>query len=102
MTRVIDAVRQNLRNMKKKSPRVADENMYREENGVRNIDNTIRRWNGISLICSIIRAPLYLLSCVSHPRMNGADGVWASGELAQTAEINHVMVSDGMRYVILM
>lgn len=107
MTRMMDAVRQNLRNMKK-SPRVADVNMYEDENGaelpvfIRDIDRNRHGWNGISLIYSIIRAPLTLLSCVSHPRMNGADGAWASGEPAQTAEINHLMVSDGMRYAIMM
>ncbi|OMO75826.1 hypothetical protein COLO4_25851 [Corchorus olitorius] len=59
-------------------------------------------WNGVSVICSVVRAPLSLLSCFSQPHANGADGVWVSTEFAQISEMNHLMVSDSMRYAILM
>ncbi|KAA8524800.1 hypothetical protein F0562_011223 [Nyssa sinensis] len=107
MWRMVAVMRRNLQNMRK-SPRVADENMFGDGNGAElaifagNIDRRRPGWNGISVIYSIVRAPFSVLSCFSHPHINGADGVWASGELARISEMNHLMVSDSMRYAILM
>uniref|UniRef100_A0A5B7BSP1 Uncharacterized protein n=1 Tax=Davidia involucrata TaxID=16924 RepID=A0A5B7BSP1_DAVIN len=107
MWRMLAVMRRNLQNMRK-SPRVADENMFVDGNGAelpisaRNIDGRRPGWNGFSVIYSISRAPFSLLSCFSHPHVNGADGVWASGEFTQISEMNHLMVSDSMRYAILM
>lgn len=92
-------MRQNLQNMGK-SPRVADENMIN--------NNEVRRstrqhnWTGFSIIYGVFRAPFALFSCVNQPRINGTDGVWVSGEFSQISEMNHLMVSDSMRYAILM
>lgn len=99
-------MRQNLQNMRK-SPRVADENMYGDQaNGVGLPQHAAGRprhgWNGFSVICSIVLAPLSLLSCLSHPHINATDGVWVSGDITRISEMNHLMVSDSMRYAILM
>lgn len=93
--------------MRRKSPRVADENMFGDNgNGVGlpilAQNRTRQGWYGLTVICSIVRAPLSLLSCLSHPHINNADGVLASGELARMSEMNNLMVSDSMRYAILM
>ncbi|XVF31857.1 hypothetical protein REPUB_Repub17cG0030400 [Reevesia pubescens] len=110
MWRMLVVLRRNLQNIKK-SPRVADEHMYgiggnNNNNGGEMpifIDRRSRgSWNGISVICSVVRAPLSLVSCFSQPHANGADGVWVSTEFAQITEMNHMMVSDSMRYAILM
>lgn len=96
-----------MRNMKK-SPKVADESMFGEENGHEfpNMAQHTRQGfsSGLSLIYNIVRAPLALLSCLSsHHHISGAtDGVWMSGELAQMSEVNHLMVNDSLRYAILM
>jgi hypothetical protein len=92
----------------KKSSKVADENMF--EGGERGVEVAIfggergRRQHGhvFSVIFAILQAPISILSCVSNPRVNGSDGVWASGEFTQISEINHIMVNDSMRYAILM
>lgn len=102
-------MRQNLQNMRK-SPRVADENMFGDQgNGVGLPHNAAvagrprHGWHGFSVICSIVLAPLSLLSCLSHPHISGTDhGVWVSGDIARISEMNHLMVSDSMRYAILM
>ncbi|XWS31045.1 hypothetical protein CRYUN_Cryun23aG0043200 [Craigia yunnanensis] len=111
MWRMLVVLRRNLQNIKK-SPRVADENMFggggnnNNNNGAEIpifIDRRSRgSWNGLSVICSVVRAPLSLLSCFSQPHVNGADGVWVSSEFTQISEMNHLMVSDSMRYAILM
>ncbi|KAI3769578.1 hypothetical protein L6452_00687 [Arctium lappa] len=101
-------MRLNIQN-KRKSRKVADESMFGEGNGAEFPDivdqHTIRQGfsNGLSVIYSIVRAPLLLLSCLSsHPHISGAaDGVWVSGELARISEVNHLMVNDSMRYAIL-
>ena len=103
----------------KKSPRVADESMFGGANNPAELPimDRIRsppRWKGLAIICSAFRAPiLSLFSCFSQPphhQVHGginnnninAYGVWASGEFAQISEMNHLMVSDSMRYAILM
>lgn len=94
--------------MRRKSPRVADENMFGDNGNGAAIpilaqNRTRQRWCGLTVICSIVRAPLLLLSCLSHPHINNADGVLVmSGELAHISDMNHLMVSDSMRYAILM
>ncbi|KAK9056803.1 hypothetical protein SSX86_024166 [Deinandra increscens subsp. villosa] len=96
-----------MRNMKK-SPKVADESMFAEGNGLQFPNMTRHARQGFSthlvLIYNIIKAPFSLLSCLSsQSTISGAtDGVWVSGERAQMSEINHLMVNDSMRYVILM
>ncbi|KAI4308262.1 hypothetical protein L6164_031355 [Bauhinia variegata] len=109
MWRLLAAVARNVQNMKKSS-RVADENMFeggnaaelpifaREPAGRREHHG----WNGFSVIYAVLHAPISMISCVSHPQVNGSDGVWVSGEFAQISEMNHLMVSDSMRYAILM
>ncbi|XP_061350926.1 uncharacterized protein LOC133295994 [Gastrolobium bilobum] len=101
-------VRRNLQKMKKSS-KVADENMFEAGNvvelpifGGNNRGTRQRGWNVFSLIYTILHAPISILSCVSNPHVNASDGVWASGELAQISEMNHLMVNDSLRYAILM
>lgn len=108
MRRILVAMRENLQN-KRKSRRVADENMFGDNGNVaglpilaQNDDRPRHGWNGFTVICSIVRAPLSLLSCLSHPHINSADGVWVSGEFGRISEMNHLMVNDSMRYAILM
>ncbi|KAF8043008.1 hypothetical protein BT93_A1370 [Corymbia citriodora subsp. variegata] len=108
MWHMLSVVRRNLRNMRKSS-RVADEGM---SGGARNgaifaqeLDGLAPRrgWSGLSIIYGVVQAPFAILSCLSHPHVNGADGVWASGhEFVQISEMNHLMVNDSMRYAILM
>ncbi|KAD3066603.1 hypothetical protein E3N88_34483 [Mikania micrantha] len=104
----IDSPMLNMRCMKK-SPKVADESMFREGNGLEfpNMGQQTRQGlfsTQLALIYNIIRAPLALLSCLSsqHGISGASDGVWVSGEFAQMSEVNHLMVNDSMRYVILM
>ncbi|KAL6975637.1 hypothetical protein U1Q18_024432 [Sarracenia purpurea var. burkii] len=104
MWRVLLAMKQNLHNMTK-SPKVADETMFGDGDGAER--PAFRRrspsgWTGVSAIRSIVRAPLSLLSCLSHPPINGADGVWVSSELVRVSEMNHLIVNDSLRYAILM
>ncbi|KAJ4975139.1 hypothetical protein NE237_000245 [Protea cynaroides] len=113
MWHLLTTMKRSLWNMKK-SARVADENMVADgvdgaelpailarADTVR--DHRSRQQNGLSILYSVIRAPLSLISCISNPSVNGADGVWVSGEFtARMSEINHLMVNEGMRYAILM
>ncbi|WOH03156.1 hypothetical protein DCAR_0522550 [Daucus carota subsp. sativus] len=102
------SMRENLQNVRK-SPRVADESMFGDNaNGAGlpilagNNGRTRHGWKGFSVICSIVRAPLVLFSCLSHPHISSVDGVWVSGEFGRISEMNHLMVNDSMRYAILM
>ncbi|XP_057723389.1 uncharacterized protein LOC130939292 [Arachis stenosperma] len=106
MWRVLAAVARNLQSTKKSS-KVADESMLEGANGVEihvfGHENGRRGHGGFSIIHSILQAPISILSCVSHPRVNGSDGIWVTtGEFSQISEMNHLMVSDSMRYAILM
>ncbi|KAL8264486.1 hypothetical protein R6Q59_022616 [Mikania micrantha] len=104
MRRVLAVMRRNVQNMKK-STKVADENMFREGNVVELavIGHPTRQgYNGVSLICSILRAPLALLSCLSSQPHSSGDGAWVSGDLVRVSEANHLIVNDSMRYAILM
>ncbi|GAV74603.1 hypothetical protein CFOL_v3_18083 [Cephalotus follicularis] len=102
MWRILATMIRSMQNMKK-SPRVGDENMVGGNNGAVYAGeiNSRPRWNGISFICSVVRAPLSILSCVSQPHVNGAH-MCVSNEFAQVPDMNHLMVSDSMRYAILM
>lgn len=98
MKQILVVMRKNLQNMRK-SPRVADENMFSNNgNGV----ETRHGWHGFTLIFSIVRAPFSLLSCLAQPHINSADAVWVSGEFGRISDMNHLMVNDSMRYAILM
>ncbi|XP_008455515.2 uncharacterized protein LOC103495667 [Cucumis melo] len=109
MWRLAAAVRRNLHNIRK-SPRVADESMYGGgvDGGGRVaavvVDGDRREGNsyGFSMIYSLLRTPFSILSCFSQPHVNGVDGMWVSGEFPRISEVNHLMVSDSMRYAILM
>ena len=110
MWRMLTVMRRNLQNMRK-SPRVADENMFGDRNGAelaelpmfgRGIERRQSGWNRFSVIYSVVRAPISLLSCLSQPHISGADGVWVSSELGRISEMNHLMVNDSLRYAILM
>lgn len=87
---------------------MADENMLGDGNGTElpiignGTDGRRCVSNGFSAIYNMVQAPLSLLSCFSHPRVNGADGLWVSGDFASFSEINHLVVNDSMRYAILM
>ncbi|KAM0029261.1 hypothetical protein Hdeb2414_s0018g00523651 [Helianthus debilis subsp. tardiflorus] len=101
MRRVLAVMRRNT----KRSTKVADENMFREGNRVEFpviAHHTRQGYTGLSIVYSILRAPLSLLSCLSSHPHSSADGAWVSGDLARMSEVNHLMVSDSMRYAILM
>ncbi|XP_061375017.1 uncharacterized protein LOC133317198 [Gastrolobium bilobum] len=101
---VIAAVTRNLHSTRKNS-KVADENMFEPGNAVELQifgHDRGRRQHGWRLVYSILHAPISILSCVSHPHVNGSDGVWVTGEFSQISEMNHLMVNDSMRYAILM
>ncbi|KAI3457749.1 hypothetical protein Pfo_014412 [Paulownia fortunei] len=99
MRRILAAMRRNLLNTKKNTSRVADENIATAAIDTRSPS----RWNnGVSFLCGIVLAPVSLLSCLSHPRINGPDGVWVSAEMPQTSEVTHLMVRDSLRYAMLM
>ncbi|KAI6672667.1 hypothetical protein NL676_000573 [Syzygium grande] len=62
-------------------------------------------WGGLPvLLYGIFRATAAVISCFSPPHVNGADGVWVSSHEFghQVSEMNHLIVSDSMRYAILM
>ncbi|KAJ4980572.1 hypothetical protein NE237_031409 [Protea cynaroides] len=91
----------------RKSGRVADESTAGGDGVVVNATDGRggHGWNnnGFTILYNIVRAPLSLISCISHPHVNGADGVWLSGDFtARISETNHLMVNDSMRYAILM
>uniref|UniRef100_A0A7C8YV05 Uncharacterized protein n=1 Tax=Opuntia streptacantha TaxID=393608 RepID=A0A7C8YV05_OPUST len=100
---------------KRKSPKVADETMFgisnEEEFGVAVYAHDINRGTrqprskGFLVISMIVRVPFSLLSCFNYHHghgISGHDGLWVTGEMVRTAEIDHLMVSDSMRYAILM
>ncbi|KAF7141787.1 hypothetical protein RHSIM_Rhsim06G0172200 [Rhododendron simsii] len=109
MWQMLAVMRRNLLSLRK-SPRVADESMFGDRDVAAELPIFVhgmgrRRagWNGFSILHDILRAPLSLLSCLSHPHnMNGADGAWASSEFALVSEMNQLMVNDSLRYAILM
>ncbi|XP_023530311.1 uncharacterized protein LOC111792917 [Cucurbita pepo subsp. pepo] len=98
MWRLAAAVRSKLHNIRKRSPRVADESMFSGggvDGGGRVVDGGDRRErnsHGVSIIYNVLRTPFSFLSCFSHPHVNGVDGMWVSGEFARISEVNHLMV----------
>ncbi|OVA09255.1 hypothetical protein BVC80_1785g42 [Macleaya cordata] len=102
MWRFLSLIKRNM----KKSSRVADENMFEEENVAELpmfVEQRQHQRHGLSILYSIIRAPFSIISCISYnSHVNGADGVWVSGELSRISEMNNLMVSDSMRYAIFM
>ncbi|RXH90075.1 hypothetical protein DVH24_032432 [Malus domestica] len=122
MWSMLATMRQNLHNIRK-SPRVADESMvnvgagnpapaelpiFPAHHDHHHVDRRslprIRWIKGFnSLLYSVVLVPFSVISCFSQPHhVHGADGVWASGEFSQITEMNQLMVSDSMRYAILM
>ncbi|XP_004491205.1 uncharacterized protein [Cicer arietinum] len=100
MWQILVAMTRNLNNTRKSS-KVADENMFQQGNEHERVRRSQNGWGGV--ISNILQAPISILSCVSHPRVNGSDGVFVTGgEFSQISEMNHLMVSDSMRYAILM
>ncbi|KAG6748736.1 hypothetical protein POTOM_048669 [Populus tomentosa] len=96
MWRKLARLRSNVQNIRK-SPRVADESMFGGMNGaefpilVRDMNRT-QRWNALSALLRIVLAPFSIPSCFSsQPHVNGADGLWVTGEFAQLSEMNHLM-----------
>ncbi|KAK4275806.1 hypothetical protein QN277_018827 [Acacia crassicarpa] len=122
MWRLLAAMARRLENMKK-SPRVADENMFAAaggEGGNTGGDHREgggrRRSQGWSLIHSILLAPVSVILCVSSNNNSdygnyGAsgstgnfinDGFWGSGDYEHFSDMNQMIVSDSMRFAILM
>ncbi|VVB01430.1 unnamed protein product [Arabis nemorensis] len=99
---MLSVLRRNLQNLRK-SPRVADESDLASTSVNINGGGTgiaDGRRDGINAV--IMRFPFSIISCFAVPRVNGTDGLWMSGDYASGSEVNHLMVSDGMRYAILM
>ncbi|PKI64210.1 hypothetical protein CRG98_015397 [Punica granatum] len=115
MWRILAIVRRNLHNMRKSS-RVIDADAYgggriMNEQGHAQVltrdggDVDVGQNPGLSMVCGVlIRAPLSILStCFVHPHVsNRADGAWVSGDFARASEMNQLMVSDSIRYALLM
>ncbi|XP_010035451.2 uncharacterized protein LOC104424666 [Eucalyptus grandis] len=97
---------------RRKSSRVADEAMLGGGNRadlpifVRDADGRAERgWSGLPVLFhGVFRAMVSVVSCFSPPHVNGTDGMWVSGHEFghQASEMNHLIVSDSMRYAILM
>ncbi|KAL2940993.1 Aspartyl/glutamyl-tRNA(Asn/Gln) amidotransferase subunit B [Bienertia sinuspersici] len=58
--------------------------------------------NRFLVLYTIVRFPFSIFSCISKCRRNTADTTWVTGDLMRSSEIDHLMVSDSMRYAILM
>ncbi|KMT13742.1 hypothetical protein BVRB_4g081210 [Beta vulgaris subsp. vulgaris] len=107
MSRTFTAFREHILT-KRKSPKVADETMFVNGIGARiptygeEVDHSRQPWNGFLIIYTIVRIPFSILSCFSNRRGNTADRTWVTGDPMRTSEIDHLMVSDSMRYAILM
>ncbi|KAJ1432111.1 hypothetical protein SESBI_06746 [Sesbania bispinosa] len=100
MWHLLAAVTRNLQNTRKSS-KVADESMF--QGGANGVELQIfgherggrrrqHHHHGWGIVYSILHAPISILSCVSHPQVNGSDGVWVTGgEFSQISEMNHLM-----------
>ncbi|CAN1156125.1 hypothetical protein LINPERPRIM_LOCUS20009 [Linum perenne] len=110
MFRTLARLRRNIR----KSPRVADESMLggmnmrsivggdHNQQQQQQLPVAAHTLNKFSMVVSLVLVPFSIFACLSQPHVNGADGMWASAELPQLSEVNHLMVNDSMRYAILM
>ncbi|CAN8232643.1 unnamed protein product [Cochlearia groenlandica] len=94
MAHMLSFLRRSLR----KSPRVADD----IDSGAVNFDGARARREQGGINDVIMRLPFLIISCFAVPRVKGTDGLWLSGDYTSASEVNHLMVSDGMRYSILM
>ncbi|KNA18737.1 hypothetical protein SOVF_068060 [Spinacia oleracea] len=107
MSRTFTALREHILT-KRKSRKVADETMF--GNGIGAIiyaDHEVEQqrrqpWNGLLVIYTIVRIPFSILSSFSKRQGNIADRTWVTGHTMRTSEIDHLMVSDSMRYAICM
>ncbi|KAF8116120.1 hypothetical protein N665_0021s0011 [Sinapis alba] len=99
MTQMLSILRRNLQNLRK-SPRVADETEITSTTQGAGVVAHNERQDGTNAV--IMRFPLSIISCFAVPRVSGTDGLRMSGDYASVSEVNHLMVSDGMRYAILM
>ncbi|KAF6145011.1 hypothetical protein GIB67_013362 [Kingdonia uniflora] len=92
MWRYLLTMKKNLQNIKKSS-RVADENMFGNENEV-----VIRQ--EVSIFSNLMKVSHSFISCISPQSHGGDHGVWVSDEFARMEEINNLMVNDSLRYAI--
>ncbi|XP_006282472.2 uncharacterized protein LOC17878936 [Capsella rubella] len=108
MTQMLSVIRRNLQNLRK-SPRVADETDLQPSTAGSGQGGgggggggvvTHGRRDGFNAV--IMRFPFSIISCFAVPSVNGTDGLWMSGDYGSVSEVNNLMVSDGMRYAILM
>ncbi|CAA7016065.1 unnamed protein product [Microthlaspi erraticum] len=105
MTQMLTVLRRNLQNLRK-SPRVADETELASTSvningvGTGGVAHHNERRDGSNAV--MMRFPFSIISCFAVPRVRGTDGLWMSGDYDSVSEVNHLMVSDGMRYAILM
>ncbi|TYK11891.1 uncharacterized protein E5676_scaffold177G00520 [Cucumis melo var. makuwa] len=106
MWRVFAVIRPTLHNFTN-THRIADESMFTTTDQFPTYAAAANNRRTFSTaIFNIIRAPFSILSCFAPPSVHRSpDAFWLSGDhyFASTiSEINHLMVSDGMRYAILM
>lgn len=99
MTQMLTVLRRNLQNFRK-SPRVADETELASTSVNINGVGTGERRDGSNAV--MMRFPFSIISCFAVPRVRGTDGLWMYGDYDSVSEVNHLMVSDSMRYAILM
>ncbi|CAO2836702.1 unnamed protein product [Amaranthus hypochondriacus] len=84
---------------RKKSGKVGDETMLNADNR----QQLQPSWNNrLLVIYTIVHIPFSILSRFSKRRTNMADTTWVTGDIMRSSEIDQFMVSDSMRYAILM
>ncbi|GMG98741.1 hypothetical protein Nepgr_000581 [Nepenthes gracilis] len=100
----------------RRSPKVADETMFaaHDDDGAGHAAHHLhqeterrgRAWHVFSAVYGIIRIPFSIIPCFSHHHGNGdyvADGMWVAGGTVSSSEMeHHLMVTESMRYVILL
>ncbi|XP_047335996.1 uncharacterized protein LOC124939580 [Impatiens glandulifera] len=105
MQRILAVMMGTIGNMKK-TRRVADETILATAGNLVELPQGRRRrrhgYKGISVIFTIVLAPLSCLMSSTQPNGGGVDSVWASGDMGLMSEMNHLMVNDSMRYAILL
>ena len=95
---------------KRKSPKVVDEAMFSNLTlDASNVpiyvhhESSRHGWHGFAVISTLFRIPFSILSCFSQRHHgNARDAIWVTGEMVRTSEIDHLMISESMRYAILM
>lgn len=101
MTQMLSILRRNFQNLRK-SPRVADETDLQSSSTAGAGPGVVANGRREGFNAVIMRFPFSIISCFAVPRVSGTDGLWMSGDYGSVSEVNHLMVSDGMRYAILM